>query len=215
MTRVVIADDHGVLRDGLERVIAAQEGLELVGSVANGAEAVALCNTTNVDVVLMDLEMPVMDGIEATRAIHEARPETAVLILTSFSDRKRITGALEAGAVGYLLKDASADEVVRGIRAAAEGGSPLDPRAARLLLEARAEPDPLDGVSPREREVLGLLLEGMPNKLIARQLGISEKTVKSHLTSVFRTIGVTDRVQAVLWAERRGLHGDLAERDRR
>jgi DNA-binding NarL/FixJ family response regulator len=106
-----------------------------------------------------------------------------VLVLTSFSDRHRITGALEAGAVGYLLEDAAAEEVVRGIRAAAEGGSPLDPRAARSLLEAAAAPDPLEGLSPREREVFGLLLEGLPNKLIARRLGISEKTVKTHLSS--------------------------------
>jgi DNA-binding NarL/FixJ family response regulator len=160
--------------------------------------------------MLMDLEMPVMDGIEATRTICAEIPGTAVLVLTSFSDQRRITGALEAGAVGYLLKDASAEEVVRGIRAAAAGGSPLDPRAARTLLEARDAPDPLAGVSPREREVLGLLLEGMPNKLIARRLAISEKTVKSHLTSIFRQIGVTDRVQALLWAERHGVRRDLA-----
>jgi DNA-binding NarL/FixJ family response regulator len=209
MTRVLIADDHGVLRDGLGRVIAAQADLELVGVAANGAEAVELCRRTSPDVVLMDLEMRVMDGIEATRAIVQANPATAVLVLTSFADRRRITGALDAGALGYLLKDASADDVVEGIRAAALGGSPLDPRAARLLLESQAAPDPLAALSAREREVLGLLLEGMPNKLIARQLGISEKTVKSHLTSVFRAIGVTDRVQAVLWAERLGLRGDL------
>jgi DNA-binding NarL/FixJ family response regulator len=208
-TRVLIADDHGVLRDGLGRVIAAQADLELVGAAANGAEAVALFRETVPDVVLMDLEMPDMDGIEATRAIHSERPETAVLILTSFSDRPRIVRAIDAGAVGYLLKDASADDVVRGVRAAARGGSPLDPRAARALLDSTPEPDPLAGVSPREREVLGLLLEGMPNKLIARSLGISEKTVKSHLTNVFRAIGVTDRVQAVLWAERHGLRGGL------
>jgi DNA-binding NarL/FixJ family response regulator len=210
MTRVLIADDHGVLRDGLGRVIAAQPDMELVGLAANGAEAIELCRETAPDVVLMDLEMPVMDGIEATRVIRRTSPAAAVLVLTSFADRRRITGALEAGAVGYLLKDASAEEVVRGVRAAAQGGSPLDPRAARLLLEAHSAPDPLAGLSPREREVLALLLEGMPNKLIARQLGISEKTVKSHLTSVFRAIGVTDRVQAVIWAERQGLRGDLS-----
>jgi DNA-binding NarL/FixJ family response regulator len=157
----------------------------------------------------MDLEMPVMDGIDATRAIVAELPGIAVLVLTSFSDRRRITGALDAGAVGYLLKDASAEEVVRGIRTAAGGGSPLDPRAARSLLESKGAPDPLAGISPREREVLGLLLDGMPNKLIARRLEISEKTVKSHLTSVFRAIGVNDRVQAILWVERHGLRGEL------
>jgi DNA-binding NarL/FixJ family response regulator len=209
MIRVLVADDHGVLRDGLAGLIAAQPDLELAATAANGAEAVELCRAIAPDVVLMDLEMPVLDGIDATRAILAELPATVVLVLTSFSDRRRITGALEAGAVGYLLKDASADEVVRGIRTAAGGGSPLDPRAARSLLEAQNAPDPLAGISPREREVLVLLLDGLPNKLIARRLGISEKTVKSHLTSIFRAIGVTDRVQAVLWVERQGLRSDL------
>jgi DNA-binding NarL/FixJ family response regulator len=207
--RVAVADDHGVLRDGLGGVIAAQPDMELVATAANGAEAVAACRSATPDVILMDLEMPVMDGIEATALILADVPSTAVLVLTSFSDRRRITGALDAGAVGYLLKDASADEVVRGIRAAAAGGSPLDPRAARSLLDAKNAPDPLAGISPREREVFSLLLDGLPNKLIARRLGISEKTVKSHLTSIFRRIGVTDRVQAVLWVERQGLRSDL------
>lgn len=209
MIRVAIADDHGVVRDGLAGVIAAQPDMMVVATAADGAAAVAICSSVAPDVLLMDLEMPIMDGIEATRAILEEVPGTAVLVLTSFSDRRRIVGALDAGAVGYLLKDASAEEVLRGIRTAAEGGSPLDPRAARSLLEAKNAPDPLSGVSPREREVLALLLEGMPNKLIARQLGISEKTVKSHLTSIFRQIGVTDRVQAILWVERQGLRPDL------
>lgn len=204
MIRVLIADDHGVLRDGLARVIEARDELELVGAAADGQEAVDLCLARTPDVVLMDLEMPVLDGIAATARIVAARPETAVLVLTSFSDRRRITGALEAGAVGYLLKDAAADEVVRGIQAAARGESPLDPRAARTLLDARNEPDPLAGMSQREREVLELLVRGLPNKLIARELAIAEKTVKTHLTSVFRQLGVTDRTQAALWAERHG-----------
>ena len=153
MIRVAVVDDHGVLRDGLAGVIAAQPDMEVVATAADGAEAVDVCRSAAPDVVLMDLEMPVMDGIEATREILADAPETAVLVLTSFSDRRRITGALDAGAVGYLLKDASADEVVRGIRTAAEGGSPLDPRAARSLLDAKSAPDPLAGISPREREV--------------------------------------------------------------
>jgi DNA-binding NarL/FixJ family response regulator len=210
--RVVVADDHGVIRDGLAGVISAEPDLELVATAANGAEAVEICRSQAPDVVLMDLEMPVLDGIEATRAILEDSPGIAVLVLTSFSDRRRITRALDAGAVGYLLKDASAAEVVRGLRTAAEGGSPIDPRAARLLLEAKSAPDPLAGLSPRERQVLALLVDGMPNKLIARRLEISEKTVKAHLTSVFRTIGVTDRVQAILWVERQGLRDDLEPR---
>lgn len=211
MIRVLLADDHGVLRDGLARVIAAQPDLELVGAAADGAEAVELSRAAEPDVVLMDLEMPVLDGIEATRAIVAEAPHVAVLVLTSFSDQRRIMRALDAGAVGYLLKDASAEEVVRGVRAAAAGGSPLDPRAARALLDAKTAPDPLAGISAREREVLALLLEGMPNKLIARRLEISEKTVKSHLTRIFRQIGVADRVQAILWAERQGLRSDLSQ----
>ena len=210
MIRIVIADDHGVVRDGLAGVIAAQPDLEVTATVENGAEAVESCRSSAPDVVLMDLEMPVLDGIEATRTIRAERPETAVLVLTSFSDVRRITAALEAGAVGYLLKDSSAEDVVRGIRAAASGGAPFDPHAARLMLEARDAPDPLEGISPREREVFALLLDGLPNKLIGRRLGISEKTVKTHLTSLFREIDVTDRLQAVLWAERHGLRDDLS-----
>jgi DNA-binding NarL/FixJ family response regulator len=208
--RVVVVDDHGVVRDGLTGVIAAQPDLEVVGAAQNGAEAVELCRASTPDVVLMDLEMPILDGIEATRIIRAERSETAILVLTSFADARRITAALEAGAAGYLLKDSSAEDVVRGIRAAAAGGAPLDPQAARLLLEAKDAPDPLEGVSPREREVFALLLDGLANKVIAQRLGISEKTVKTHLTSIFRQIDVTDRVQAVLWAERHGLRDDLS-----
>ena len=211
MIRVLIADDHGVVRDGLAGVIAAQPDLVVVGAVENGVEAVESCRRAQPDVVLMDLEMPELDGIEATRLIRAEHSETAVLVLTSFSDARRITAALASGAAGYLLKDSSAADVVRGIRAAAAGGAPLDPQAARLLLEARDAPDPLAGISPREREVLALLLDGLPNKLIAQRLGISEKTVKTHLTNIFRRIGVTDRVQAVLWAERQGLRDDLSQ----
>ncbi|HET8538223.1 MAG TPA: response regulator transcription factor [Solirubrobacteraceae bacterium] len=205
MIRVLLADDHGVIRDGLGRLIAALDDIELVGVAADGAEAVARCAELAPDVVLMDLDMPVLDGIEATRQIVLAQPTTAVLVLTSFSDRPRIMGALEAGACGYLLKDLDAGAVAEGIRAAARGESPLDPRAARTILDARSAPDPLAGLSAREREVLGLLVDGLPNKLIARRLQISEKTVKSHLTRIFRELDVTDRTQAALWAERNGV----------
>jgi DNA-binding NarL/FixJ family response regulator len=205
MISVLIADDHGVIRDGLGRLIDALEDIELAGTAGDGEEAVERARELEPDVVLMDLDMPRMDGIEATRQIVEARPGTAVLVLTSFSDRARILGALSAGACGYLLKDASSEEVADGIRAASRGESPLDPRAARTIISARAEPDPIGALSAREREVLALLVEGLPNKLIARRLDISEKTVKSHLTRIFRELGVTDRTQAALWAERNGL----------
>jgi DNA-binding NarL/FixJ family response regulator len=203
MIRVLVADDHGIVRDGLSRLIEAQGGLELAGTAADGEEAVSQSAALTPDVVLMDLDMPVLDGIEATRRIAGSGP--AVLVLTAFSDSARILGALDAGAVGYLLKDAAADEVAEGIRAAARGESPLDPRAARTILSARSAPDPFAAFSARERDVLELLVEGLPNKLIARRLEISEKTVKTHLTSIFRAIGVTDRTQAALWAERHGL----------
>jgi DNA-binding NarL/FixJ family response regulator len=204
MIRVLLADDHGVIRDGLGRLISALEDIELVGTAADGVEAVALAAQLAPDVVLMDLDMPRLDGIEATRQVLADHPRTAVLVLTSFSDRPRILGAIEAGACGYLLKDVAADDVAEGIRAAARGESPIDPRAARTILTAQAQPDPGERLSAREREVLALLVEGLPNKLIARRLEISEKTVKTHLTSIFRALGVTDRTQAALWAERSG-----------
>ena len=204
MIRLLIADDHAVVREGLERLVATFDGVELVGAAANGQEAVDRCRDAQPDVVLMDIEMPVLNGIAATRAIAAAQPDVAVVVLTSFSDRDQILQALDAGAVGYLLKDAEPDEIAKAVRAAARGESPLDPRAGRALLSARAA-SPVDGLSEREREVLRLVAQGLPNKLIARELSISEKTVKTHLTSVFRTIGVTDRTQAALWAERNSL----------
>jgi DNA-binding NarL/FixJ family response regulator len=205
MIRLLIADDHAVVRGGLRQLTATLDGVELVGEAVNGEEAVALCESLRPDVVLMDLEMPVLDGIGATRRITEGDPGIAVVVLTSFTDRDRILGALDAGAIGYVLKDAEPEELERAVRAAARGEAPLDPRAGLALLQARGAGSPLDALSDREREVLALVARGLPNKLIARELSISEKTVKAHLTSVFRTIGVTDRTQAALWAERNGL----------
>ncbi|MBJ7471567.1 MAG: response regulator transcription factor [Solirubrobacteraceae bacterium] len=206
MIRVAIADDHGIVREGLSRLIDAHDDMEVVGIAANGKQAAELCRDQLPEVILMDLEMPEVDGIQATRTIRVDTPSVAVLVLTSFSDRARILGALEAGACGYLLKDVDAEQIADAVRAAARGESPLDPRAASTVLSARLEPNPVSGLSAREREVLGLLVEGLPNKLIARRLAISEKTVKSHLTSVFRAIGATDRTQAALWAERNRYH---------
>lgn len=205
MIRLLIADDHAVVRTGLAQLAGTFEDVELVGAACDGEEAVALCLERRPDVVLMDLEMPVLDGIGATARIKAAQPEVAVVILTSFSAREQILRALDAGAVGYLLKDAEPDELGRAIRAAARGESPLDPRAARALLGARRAGAPLDTLSEREREVLLMVVEGLANKQIAQRLSISEKTVKAHLTSVFRQIGVTDRTQAALWAERNGI----------
>jgi DNA-binding NarL/FixJ family response regulator len=203
--RVVVCDDHAVVRAGLEQLIATFDGVRTVATAEGGEAALAAVATQGADVVLMDLEMPPPDGIESTRRLRAAHPDVAVVILTSFSDRARIVQALDAGAVGYLLKDATPDELERGIRAAARGEAPLDPRAASALLSARSRPEPAGDLSQREREVLVLVAEGLPNKLISRRLGISEKTVKAHLTSVFRAIGVDDRTQAAVWAVRNGL----------
>lgn len=204
MIRLLVADDHAVVRTGLAQLVKTFDDVELVGAASNGEEAVALCAERRPDVVLMDLEMPQLDGIEATQRIKVAQPDIAVVVLTSFSDRDRILRALDAGAAGYLLKDAEPAELATAIRAAARGETPLDPKAARALLSSRTTLSPADSLSNRERQVLAMVVEGLPNKLIARRLSISEKTVKFHLTSVFRQIGVTDRTQAALWAERTG-----------
>jgi len=206
LIRVLIVDDHAVVRNGLEQLVRGASGLEFVAAASGGDEAVELAALHQPDVVLMDLAMPGKDGIEATRRIRSRAPSAQVVVLTSFSDRGRILGALEAGAVGYLLKDASPDELVAGIRAAARGESPLAPKAARTLLDAHVEREP-ELLRGREREILALLAAGHPNKIIARRLGITEKTVKSHLTNIYRQIGVTDRVQAALWARERGITG--------
>jgi DNA-binding NarL/FixJ family response regulator len=198
--RVLLAEDHRMVRAGLERLLATADDIEVVGGAADGAEAVSLAAETSPDVVLMDLSMPNLDGIEATRAIVDANERMQVVVLTSLSDRDRILAALDAGAVGYLLKDAGPEELIGAVRAAARGESPLDPKAARAVLSARASTGRAR-LSDREREVLRCVAAGMPNKLIARELGISEKTVKAHLTRVFQQIGVTDRTQAALWAK--------------
>ena len=204
MIGVLIAEDHSVVRGGLIELLGVTDDLEVVGTAANGTEAIELARELRPDVVLMDISMPEVDGIRATRAIREAEPEARVVMLTAFSDRDRVVAALDAGAVGYLLKDAQPQEVRDAIRAAARGDAPLAPRAARELLAARSEEQRAE-LSKREREVLVLVAEGLPNKLIARRLEISEKTVKTHLTSVFQRIGVSDRTQAALWAQRNGL----------
>ena len=205
MIRVLVADDHAVVRHGLEQLLATFDGVELVGVAANGEEAAALCAERAPDVVLMDLEMPIADGIEATKRIRAQNADVAIVVLTSFSDRERILQALDAGAVGYLLKDVEPADLEKAIAAAARGESPLDPKAAHALVSARRATAPADGLSEREREVLLMVVDGLANKQIAQRLAISEKTVKAHLTSVFRQIGVTDRTQAALWAERNGL----------
>jgi DNA-binding NarL/FixJ family response regulator len=201
MIRVVVVDDHAVVRTGLVQLLGGASDIEVVGEAADGAEAVAVVAERVPDLVLMDLQMPRVDGVTATRMLREQAPGCEVLVLTSYSDGDRIVAALDAGAVGYLLKDADPDDILEGVRAVSRGESPIHPRAARQLLTARTTPD-RPTLTPREEEVLELVRRGLANKEIARRLAISERTVKAHLGSVFAAIGVQDRTQAALWAER-------------
>jgi DNA-binding NarL/FixJ family response regulator len=199
--RVLVVDDHDVVRAGLRLLLGGFDDVECVGEAADGEQAVHLVRASEVDVVLMDLSMPGMDGIAATAAIREQSPEVRVVVLTTVADRTKVTAAIDAGAVGFLLKDTDPATLHEGIRAAHRGEAPLDPRAALALIDRRrtaSQPQ----LTAREEQVLALVGEGMSNRQIARELGIAEKTVKTHLTSVFATIGVTDRTQAALWWQR-------------
>jgi DNA-binding NarL/FixJ family response regulator len=204
-TTVLLADDHLLLGVGLTALLEATSDLIVVGHAIDGVQAVDMADRLRPHVILMDLSMPTMDGVEATRIIHASLPDIRILVLTSFSDSTRVRDALRAGAIGYLLKDCDPATLVASVRAAARGHSPLDPRVAGNLLPTHPASSTGPQLSPREREVLALVCEGLPNKQIARRLEISEKTVKAHLTSVFRAIGVNDRMQAGLWARRNGL----------
>ena len=203
MSRILIVDDHAILRGGLVSLLSTTDDLEVVGEAENGQEAVRLAEELEPDVVLMDLSMPGMNGVEATALIRAQDPSISILVLTSLADRSWIMEAVEAGADGYLLKHAEPEVILDGIREVLRGGSPLDPRAARTVLSSRhAEAQPAV-LTDREEEVLRLVTQGLPNKSIARRLGISERTVKAHLTHIFQRLGVTDRTQAALWATRR------------
>ena len=205
MIRVAVVDDHQVVRVGLQSLLSTVPDFEVTGVAVDGEEALALPERCDVDVMLMDLNMPRMDGIEATRLLHSRYPRVRVVVLTSFSDEAVILRAIDAGAVGYLLKDADPALIRDAVRSAARGDAPLAPRAARAVLAARQERTDVGSLSERERQVLECLGAGMSNREIARRLQIAEKTVKAHLTSVFRRIGVSDRTQAALWAERHGV----------
>jgi len=196
---VLLVDDHPVVRSGLAGLLSAQDDIDVVGEASDGNEALDRARELSPDVILMDISMPGVDGIEATRRLLDGGYAGAVVMLTSFSDKARVTDALKAGAIGYLLKDREPDEVIAAIRSAAAGHSPLDPRVAAALLPSR-EAAPGADLSAREREVLDLVAEGLANKQIARRLGITERTVKVHLGNVFRRIGVADRTSAALWA---------------
>lgn len=199
--RILIVDDHAVVRQGLRMFLALDEDLEIVGEARNGREAVDLAVRLGPDVVLMDLLMPEMDGITAIRAMRQQAPDTEIVALTSVLEDASVVGAVRAGAIGYLLKDTQAEELCRAIRAAAAGQVQLSPEAAaRLMRELRAPHSPVDDLSEREREVLGLLAQGLSNREIGERLSITEKTVKSHVGGVLSKLGVTSRTQAALFA---------------
>jgi NarL family two-component system response regulator LiaR len=209
MIRVLIADDHAVVRQGLRTFLDLQADIEVVDEAADGAAALEAVERHAPDVALMDLVMPGVNGIQAIRRLREDAPTTRVIVLTSFVDDERVLAAIRAGAAGYLLKDVQPQELVRAIRAVHAGQSPLHPTVAAKLLEEmsgdHAQRAPRDLLTPREREVLSLIAHGRPNKLIARDLGVSEKTVKTHVSSILGKLGVTDRTQAALYAVREGL----------
>lgn len=199
MIRVLVVDDHRLVRAGLITLLEAAGDIEVAGEAADGRQALEAARTVAPDVVLMDLSMPVLDGVAATRMLLQEQPRARVVALTSFSDRQRVNDVLAAGAIGYLLKDSRPDELLDAVRSAAEGHAPLDPRVAGALLPGR-EPPAADLLSEREKQVLRLAAAGLANKQIARRLGISESTVKVHIGNIFRQIGVRDRTSAALWA---------------
>jgi DNA-binding NarL/FixJ family response regulator len=229
--RVVIADDQRVVRDGLVTILGAMDGVQVVGAAQDGAEAVALAGQQDADVVLMDLRMPNMDGVEATRAVRASRPATAVVVLTTYTDDESILAALQAGAAGYLTKNAGRDDIRRALEAAVAGQSVLDPVAAARLVEAAGRepaaaglagsapggpapggpapggpaPGLPDGLTEREGEVLALIAQGLSNAEIASQLFVSRSTVKTHINQIFAKTHSRDRPQAIVYAQQHGL----------
>jgi DNA-binding NarL/FixJ family response regulator len=205
--RVLIVDDHAVVREGLRLFLELQEGIEVVAEAADGQQALTQAELQRPDVILMDLVMPRLDGVGAMRELRRRLPEIRVVALTSFLDDERLLPAIQAGAAGYLLKDAEPDEVTRAVRAAHEGQAIIAPAAAARLVEAIARdgPSPHEQLTAREREVLDLIAHGRSNKRIALELQISEKTVKAHVGRVLAKLGVADRTQAALLAVREGL----------
>jgi NarL family two-component system response regulator LiaR len=203
---VLIADDHPVVRQGLRTFLDTQDGLEVVGEAGDGVEAVELAQQLLPDVVLMDLVMPGLDGVEATRRIRELSPSTKVIVLTSFDDDEKVFPSVKAGAAGYLLKDVHPQELAEAVRKVYRGEALLASSvAAKLMQEVAGERQPAAGLTERELEVLRLIARGLPNKLIAQELVVSEKTVKTHVSNILAKLHLADRTQAALYAVREGL----------
>jgi DNA-binding NarL/FixJ family response regulator len=212
MIRVLIVDDHAVVREGLRGFLDLQDGIEVVGEAADGAEAIERANALAPDVVLMDLVMPVLDGVQAMRGLRKAAPGAHVVVLTSFLEDERLLPAIRAGAAGYLLKNVEPSELARAIRLAHSGQAIIDPEVAARLVRAISDGSAARGadrqpLTPRERQILELIVGGRSNKRIALELEISEKTVKAHVGHLLAKLGVTDRTQAALLAVRDGLVG--------
>jgi two-component system, NarL family, response regulator LiaR len=209
--RVLIVDDHGVVREGLRAYLELEPDIQVVGEARDGQEGVQRAQELQPDVVLMDLMMPRMDGVEATAAIKEQQPETHVIVLTSFVDDDRVVPAIKAGATSYLLKDVAASDLARAIRGARAGQAQLHPEVARRLMQQVTTPRKVEAITQltdREAEVLRLLAEGRSNKEIARSLVVSERTVKGHVSNILGKLGLQDRTQAALYAVRHGLAPD-------
>lgn len=201
--RVLLVDDHAVVRRGLRGFLDLQDDIEVVGEASDGAEGIARADELTPDVVLMDLLMPNVDGITAIATIRQRHPDTDVVAVTSFIEEDKVTAALEAGASGYLLKDAAADEVAAAIRAARAGEVHLDPAVARMLAErmrARRDEPQVEPLTAREQEVLRLIGRGAANKEIAHELSITERTARTHVSNILGKLGLASRTQAALWA---------------
>ncbi len=205
--RVLIADDHTVVRKGIRALLETEPGIEVVGEAADGEDAVHRALALKPDVVLMDLVMPKLDGVQAIRAIMERRPGVKILVLTSFAEDKRILSAIEAGALGYLLKDSSPQDLVRAIREVHRGESALHPKVAQRLVSRLREPEEpaREELTERERKVLELIAKGLSNREIARELSISEPTVRTHVSNILRKLHLKSRTQAALYALKKGL----------
>jgi DNA-binding NarL/FixJ family response regulator len=209
MIRILLADDHVLVRAGLSQLLDAQADIEVVGVACDGQEALDMAAVLKPDVVLMDLQMPIVDGITAISELTARLPDISVIALTTFQEPQQVTAALAAGARGYLVKDVEPEVLVAGIRAVVNGGAPLSPSvAAQLIRTAAGQPTMVGSLTQRERQILQLILAGQSNKQIGRELGISEKTVKSHCGRLFQRLNVSDRTQAAVWATKNLPPGD-------